>query len=343
MPRRITPAFGVGVVKQSLNWGREVVIVAFLWKWSVRLLIAVLMLLLLFALYGGYAYRDHQLRATEFSRGVSYLNVGPAEIAYRADGMDHTDGTPVILLHAMFFHMGMWDDWARELARSRPVYRFDVPGHGLSSLAEDGDYSLQSTMNTLQAFMDHHGIDKAILVGASMGGATMFNFAAKYPERVEKLVLVNSGGLEGHDKANSSGLPDGAYWVLRYLPDWSLNHFVDWLTADNRASDAFKSGFIHTFRNLDIRRGIIGRMQDFKSPDTETVLAEIQVPTLVMWGEKNPQLPVAQAERFKTLLAHDGNPVTLRIYPGAGHLLPVEGMEPAIQDLLAFVDQENAE
>ncbi|WGL18467.1 alpha/beta hydrolase [Microbulbifer bruguierae] len=307
-----------------------------------RLLGACLTLLVLFALYGGYAYRDHALRDTEFSDGISYLDVGPAEIAFRAEGLDHGDITPVILVHAMFFHMGMWDDWAAELAHSRPVYRFDVPGHGLSSLAADGDYSLQSTMHTLQAFMDQQGIDKAILVGASMGGATLFNFAAEHPHRVEKLVLVNSGGLEGHDKsdAENGGLPDGAYWVLRYLPDWSLNQFVDWLTADNRASDAFKSDFIRVFRNIDTRRGIIGRMQDFKSPHTESVLPQIPVPTLVMWGEKNPQLPVAQAERFKTLIERSGNPVTLRIYPGAGHLLPVEGVEAALQDLIAFVERE---
>ena len=316
---------------------------AFVWKWSVRLLGACLVLLLLFALYGGYAYRDHPLRDTEFSRGVSYFDIGPAEIAFRADGLDHGEKTPIILVHAMFFHMGMWDDWVSELAQHRPVYRFDVPGHGLSSLAEDGDYSLQSTMNVLQAFMDHQGIDRAILVGASMGGATLFNFAAEQPARVEKLVLVNSGGLEGHDQADSGGLPDGAYWVLRYLPDWSLNQFVDWLTADNRASAAFKSDFIRNFRNLDTRRGIIGRMQDFKSPETETVLPEVPVPTLVMWGEKNPQLPVAQAERFKTLIERSGNPVALRIYQGAGHLLPVEGVDSALQDLIAFVEPEGNE
>lgn len=316
------------------------VMMAWVWKWSVRILGAMLALLLLFALYGGYAYRDQALRETEFTRGVSYLDIGSAEIAYRAEGLDHGDETPVILLHAMFFHMGMWDEWADKLAHHRPVYRFDVPGHGLSSLAADGDYSLDSTMKTLEAFMDHHGIDKAILVGASMGGATMFNFAAANPERVEKLVLVNSGGLEGHDQADSGGLPDGAYWVLRYLPDWTLNQFVDWLTAENQASEAFKSGFIQTFRNLDTRRGIIGRMQDFKSPDTETVLPEIQAPTMVMWGEKNPQLPETQAERFKSLIERSGNPVVLRVYQGAGHLLPAEGVDPALLDLIAFIAPE---
>ena len=316
---------------------------AFIWRWSLRFLGTLLALLLLFAVYGGIAYRDQPLRNTEAARDVSFLKTQQAEIAYRVDGPTHGDTTPVILLHAMFFHMGMWDAWAPEPARSRSVYRFDVPGHGLSSLAKDGDYSLQSTMNTLRDFMDHQGIDRAILIGASMGGATLFNFAAEHPERVEKLVLVNSGGLEGHDKADSGGLPDGAYWVLRYLPDWSLDYFVDWLTADNRASDTFKTEFIHNFRNLDIRRGIIGRMQDFKSPETLSVLPRIQVPTLIMWGEKNPQLPVAQAERFRALIEGGGSPVALRIYPGAGHLLPVEGVDTALQDLLAFVDQEAGE
>ena len=312
----------------------------FIWKWSRRFLGALLALLLLFIVYGGIAYRDQSLRNSEAARDVAIAKTRHADIAYRADGLNHDGATPVILLHAMFFHMGMWDAWVPELARSRPVYRFDVPGHGLSSLAEDGDYSLQSTMNILQEFMDQQGIERAILVGASMGGATLFNFAAEHPERVEKLVLVNSGGLEGHDQAESGGLPDGAYWVLRYLPDWSLYRFVDWLTADNRASDTFKSNFIHMFRNREIRRGIIGRMQDFKSPDTVSVLPRIQVPTLVMWGEKNPQLPVAQAARFKELIARGGAPVSLRIYPGAGHLLPAEGVDAAMQDLLTFVDQE---
>ena len=313
--------------------------VALVWKWSRRFLVTLLALLLLFVLYGGFAYRDQALRNGEAVRAVSFLKTSGAEIAYRADGLDHERTTPVILLHAMFFHMGMWDAWVPELARSRPVYRFDVPGHGLSSLSETGDYSLQSTVDTLQEFMDQKGIDRAILVGASMGGATLFNFAAEYPERVEKLVLVNSGGLEGHDQSDSGSLPDGAYWVLRYLPDWSLVQFVDWLTADNAASEGFKSDFIRMFRNLDIRRGIIGRMQDFKSPNTRSVLPRIQVPTMVMWGEKNPQLPVAQAERFKNLIERGGNAVTLRIYPGAGHLLPVEGVDAALHDLIAFIGE----
>lgn len=314
---------------------------ALVWKWSRRFLGTLLAFILLFALYGGFAYRDQALRDSNAAREVSFLKTPGAEIAYRADGLDHAEATPVILLHAMFFHMGMWDAWAPELARSRPVYRFDVPGHGLSSLSENGDYSLQSTMNTLQDFMDQKGIDRAILVGASMGGATLFNFAAAHPERVEKLVLVNSGGLEGHDQSDSGGLPDGAYWVLRYLPDWSLVQFVDWLTADNHASESFKSEFIRMFRNIDIRRGIIGRMQDFKSPNTRSVLPSIKVPTLVMWGEKNPQLPVVQAERFKDLIERGGNPVTLRIYPGAGHLLPVEGVDAALHDLVAFVGESD--
>lgn len=87
----------------------------FVWKWSGRFLGALLIFLVLFVLYGGYAYRDHALRGSEFTRGVSYLDIGSAEIAYRADGLDNEGETPVILLHAIFFDMGMWDPWASEL------------------------------------------------------------------------------------------------------------------------------------------------------------------------------------------------------------------------------------
>ena len=305
-------------------------------KFLKRLLQLILFGVIAFLLYGAWAYRDKQ---PEIGPGVQFAQLGSANIAYRTDGLEHSDQTPIVMVHHMFYHMGMWDEWADELALTHPVYRFDVAGHGLSSEDSNEDYSLKATMATLDAFLDHHNLDRVVLVGASMGGATSFNYAAAIPDRVEKLVLVNSGGLEGHDDADSAGAPGWIYWILRYLPNWALDDFVDWTAAGNDTGKDFKKQFRENFRAPGTRRGILGRMNDFKSPDTADVLPLVQAPTLIMWGADNPQLPVHQAEDFRALLAQGIAPVTVKIYPGAGHVLAAENIPGALHDLIEFINE----
>ncbi|WND03509.1 alpha/beta hydrolase [Temperatibacter marinus] len=313
-----------------------------IWKWTKRGFLTLIGLIAFYAIYGAIAYRATDARSLYKDSGIRYAQIEDASIAYRYQGEDKT-GPAVILVHSMFFDMAMWDDWAAELAKTNPVIRFDVAGHGLSSQATSGDYSLKATMKTLQGIMDHHGVKRAILVGSSMGGATVFNYAAANPLSVEKLILVNPGGLEGYDKKGSATAPDWAYWILRYLPDSALDAFVNWLSGDNDTGDIFRNHFQVSFRNKGTREGIVGRMQDFKSHDTATVLPQLTMPTLLMWGEKNVQLPVAQADQFYELISKGSASVTVKIYPGSGHMTPVEKIDKPLEDVKDFIQAQEYE
>ena len=192
-------------------------------------------------------------------------------------------------------------------------------------------------MDVLGAVVELTGAESVDLVGSSMGGATALNYAAANPDQIERLVLVNSGGLEGHDAADSGGVPDGAWWVLRYLPDMALDYFVNWTAGGNDTGNEFRDHFRQTFRAPDVRRGIIGRMQDFKSPTTAEALGQITVPTLIQWGGDNPQLPPAQALAFSDLLTQAPCKQT-EVYANAAHMLPIEGHKAPLDDLIAFLN-----
>jgi pimeloyl-ACP methyl ester carboxylesterase len=99
-------------------------------------------------------------------------------------------GQPLVLLHAGGRDLTMWDPQAGALARSFRLVRYDARGHGRST-APGGPYS---TVEDLRLLLDHLGIERASLVGISMGAGVALDFAATHPQRVSKLVLVSTSG-----------------------------------------------------------------------------------------------------------------------------------------------------
>lgn len=99
-------------------------------------------------------------------------------------------GPPVVLLHAGDMDLTMWDPQVGTLARSFRVIRFDARGHGRST-APRGPYS---TVEDLRSLLDHLGVERAHLVGISMGAGVALNFATTHPERVRSLALVSTSG-----------------------------------------------------------------------------------------------------------------------------------------------------
>jgi len=103
-------------------------------------------------------------------------------------------GEPVILLHGYFYDSYQWSKNIDALAERFRVYAVDLWGFGYST-RESMDYSYHLYADQLLKFMDALNIDKASLIGQSMGGGTCILFATRHSEKVNKLVLVASGGM----------------------------------------------------------------------------------------------------------------------------------------------------
>ena len=100
-----------------------------------------------------------------------------------------TEGTPLIILHGLFGSLDNWATVARSLGESFPVITIDLRNHGRSPHHDEFNYDVMA--DDLFGFMGQQGLSKMNLLGHSMGGKTAMNFAMKYPDAIERLVVVD--------------------------------------------------------------------------------------------------------------------------------------------------------
>lgn len=243
------------------------------------------------------------------------------EIHYRAEG----NGPAVLLLHSHYFSMRMWDAWAEQLAPFFTVIRYDMASHGLTGPDMKNDYSMERDLEYITSLTEHLGVSTYSVVGSSLGGNLAFNLAARYPDQVENLVLINSGGLRRPGSRSESGTVPSWFDEAMYLfPPSMYRGFLQWMIHDDAlVTDSVVDEFHSMFRRAGNRSAEAERLRQFRPTDPDTVLASIRQPVLIMWGEENPQLPVALAEVFQQKLVN-ANFVELRTFPNAGHVLPLE-------------------
>jgi pimeloyl-ACP methyl ester carboxylesterase len=218
------------------------------------------------------------------------------------------------------------------LSRIRPVLAFDWPGYGGSD-KPDLHYDLAYYARFLERLMDSLGIERAALVGVSMGGGAALSFALRSPERVEKLVLVASYGLGkdiphgrlGYFLVHAPLAADLIYALLRRSRRslrWGLRRIVhdpravsgELVEEARRLLDQPASGrAFRSFRKSEVGWGGL-------NTDLSDHLGEVAAPTLLVHGERDRIVPVEWARR-----AHERLPDSeLRVLQGCGHWPPRE-------------------
>jgi len=255
------------------------------------------------------------------------------------------DGPVLLLVHGMGGSFHNWDEVIEPLARAHTVIAPDLPGHGTSQ-AGSGDYSVGSLAASLRDLLATLGHERATLVGHSLGGGVAMQFSYQFPEMVERLVLVSSGGLgpEVSPVLRAAALPGADAFItatagvgqrvgpvlgralgaigLRPNPDVAevLRGYGSLTDPDRRAA------FLGTVRAVIDTRG-----QRVAATD-RLYLAEA-VPTLIVWGARDPIIPARHGED-----AHDHVPGSrLEIFEDVGHLPQVEAPLRFVLALEAFL------
>jgi pimeloyl-ACP methyl ester carboxylesterase len=248
-------------------------------------------------------------------------------------------GPPVVLIHGITSSADTWRPAMEALAGEHTVIAPDLLGHGASAKPR-GDYSLGAYASGIRDLLAALGHDRVTIVGHSLGGGVAMQFSYQFPERTERLVLVSSGGLgrEVNVLLRAAALP-GAELVLPLLaPSW-LGRAVDgagWVGArlGLRArrdleetvrgfvslSDASaRAAFLHTLR------AVIDPFGQRVSGHDRLYLAA-NLPTLIVWGERDPIIPVAHGHA-----AHAAMPGSqLEVFDASGHF-------PHMDDTWRFV------
>jgi pimeloyl-ACP methyl ester carboxylesterase len=261
---------------------------------------------------------------------------------YRVAG----DGPAVVLVHGMLNSSSHWHDVARRLAVDHTVVAPDLIGHG-DSAAPRGDYSLGAHAASIRDLLTAIGIERATFVGHSLGGGVAMQFFYQFPERVERLALVSSGGL-GHEVGpalRTAALPGTSALLSLTIHPRLLAairglgvrmrergmHSGAYLQAVARAlrplqNAGAREAFLQTLRSVIDVRG-----QRVSATDRLYLLEAI--PTLIVWGERDHTIPIEHGRA-----AHRAIPRSIfRTLPRAAHFPNLEDPEGLADALLEFI------
>ncbi len=309
-------------------------------KFLLGLLLLLAVSLASYSAYACWAWGDIPASELEQKYGDVHLRtalVDGVAIRYRLHESAQPQAPLVVLIHNHFLDMGMWDAWIPVLTPHFRVLRYDLSGHGLTGPDPSGSYTVERDVALLEGLLAQLQVEAFALVGSSLGGNIAFSLAARTPERTQALVLINSGGLKRQSSRSGREIPAWADHIMPLIPPQALQRFLSWMAADQRAvTTGLKTRFVDMWRRAGNRRAELARLRQFRTGDPGSLLAAITAPALILWGEDNPQLPVALAADFERKLTA-AKSVRRQLYPQAGHLLPLERPSASARDTLNFL------
>lgn len=298
---------------------------------------AVVIPVLILLLVGCQAIRSpkvEELRDRYMTASSRMVEVDGVEVHLQDEGK----GPTILLLHGASASLHTWEPWVRSLRHEFRVLAIDLPPSGLTGPRPDQRYDPEAYVALVGAVLDHGGVDRAILVGNSLGGYIAARFAARYPDRVSGLVLISPAGY-----------PQELPWPLRLLSMPGLGRLHTWITPRWVVQRGVASAYGDPAR---IRPGIVDRYWDLiRAPGNRQGLRElartmdevrlqepewvedVQAPTLVVWGDADDFTPLELADRWKEDLPH----MRLEILEGVGHVAMEEVPARSLEVIRPFL------
>jgi pimeloyl-ACP methyl ester carboxylesterase len=277
-------------------------------------------------------WREHQRWVTVAGAPVNVIDIG--------------EGDPIVFIHGL---SGAWVNWLENIphfARDHRVIAMDLPGFGHSPMPTE-KISISGYGRIVDELLDTLGIDRAVIVGNSMGGFIGAEVALAFSTRVEKLVLVSAAGLSIEHQRNEPVLRalERLDNLLVFTGGWAATR-SETLTRRPRMRRNIMRLVAHRAEALPApliaeqvkgsgKPGFVPAMDALTDYPIRDRLGEISCPVLVVWGEKDMLVPVRDAYEFGRLIPH----ARVVVWPKTGHVAMLE--RPAAFN--ALVDEFIAE
>jgi pimeloyl-ACP methyl ester carboxylesterase len=241
-----------------------------------------------------------------------YVTVGGHRMHYYLMGPDA--GPPVVLVHGLGGRSEDWRNLAPFLVRAGfSVYMPDLPGYGRSDKPADFSYSIPDEAESVVGFMDAVRLQQVDLGGWSMGGWIVQYLALRHPERVAKLMLFDSAGIQEKPAWNTDLFTPVSAMELDQLDALLMPHppaVPSFIAADILRTSRNRAWIIHRA----LTSMLTGR------DATDTLLPELKMPVLIVWGALDHITPLSQGETIHRLIPQS----QMEVVPGCGHLAPVQ-------------------
>lgn len=248
------------------------------------------------------------------------------------------DAPAILLLHGFGSSLHTWEDVAAGLEGNHRVVRLDLPGFGLTGPDPTGDYSDARAHVVILALLDRLGVERAHVVGSSMGGRIAWSFAAAHPERMWRLVLMAPDGFAAERR--EYGVPADVPPLIRLLPYTLPRFLLRWTMAPAFSPDpsllsgALLDRYHELLRAPGVRRAMVARLEQNILVPPEPLLAQIEAPTLLLWGALDRMVPVTNAEDYLRAMPN----ARRLVLEGVGHVPMEETPAEVIRAMRDFLE-----
>lgn len=268
-----------------------------------------------------------------------FIEVSGMRVHYRIEGK----GPVVVLLHGMLASLHTWDGWMDRLTKSYTVVRLDLPGFGMTdAAAKDFQYTPEACIKIIADTIDALKLKKFVLIGNSLGGYFSWKYTITHPERVEKLILIDSVAYDQDVPLPITlmTMPVVGSMATVITPKFVIDHFVAQVYGDkNRVRVEIKDRYYELLMregNRDSCKSILEEMKTASgNPHVSDGLSSLnrKLPILVMWGQLDPWVPVTCLERWKKDLPD----AEYLIFEKEGHIPMEENPEETVDAAIEFI------
>ncbi|MBL0089505.1 MAG: alpha/beta hydrolase [Ideonella sp.] len=271
-----------------------------------------------------------------------FLDLQGQLVHYRDEG-PRSDPTPIVLLHGTSASLHTWEGWAKALRGQRRVIGIDLPGFGLTGpyagKYANTPYTAANDVRFVLDVLDALRVQRFTVVGNSLGGEVAWRLAAAQPQRVDRLVLVDSAGYVFDTAAvplawRMARLPVAGVLLEHLLPrPLVVSGLVDVYGDPKRINDALVDRYFEITLRSGNRHALAERMRAFQLGEAQAQIAQLKLPTLIVWGGRDKLIAPEYAERFHRDIAGS----TLVMFPALGHVPHEEDPAATVLPVLAFL------
>lgn len=245
-----------------------------------------------------------------------FTNVNGSVIRYLEDGP--SDCKTLIFLHGIGASAERWSRVIPTLSRDYRVIAPDIIGFGYSDKPVV-EYTMDFFIDFFESFLDNLGISEASIIGSSLGGHIATEFAIRFPHMVEKLVLVSPAGM----MRKSTPTLD-RYIMAALYPEYQRVYevFSEMVYDSNTINQETLIDFVNRMNLPNAKYAFMSTLSGIRyAPRLTGRLSNITAPTLLMWGENDTTIPLAE-------YAHQYNEIPnmeeLAVIKKCGHIAPIE-------------------
>jgi 3-oxoadipate enol-lactonase len=225
-------------------------------------------------------------------------------------------GPSLVFINSLGTDARLWEEVVPSFTDRFRVLRYDKRGHGLSDCPPT-PYSIRDFSADLAGLLDSLEIERAAVVGISVGGMIAIDFAAAWPERVQSLVLCDTAPVIGtadlwNDRINTLRQHGMGYLAETILARWFAPAFMEENTAATQ-------GYTNMLSRMPVE-GYTGTCEAIRDADLTAAAKSIKAPTLILVGAEDPSTPPALVRGLRELISQ----AQYHEIPGAGHLPCVE-------------------